>query len=444
MRARSAVVMGLGTLILGALACSEGREPVNTSADGGEVSEDGGVGVQRGLTPVVTNNAYQYFRALRAPDETVFVAGSDTGRAPMVRILPDRSIQDDGALHASGATLIDPGHFGVSSDGTVRWFWGEMVDASVSRIQVRRFDPDTATWAATETVAEGSNVSVDFGANVSAGGEEVVVWDQGADVWATRNSGSGWSTPEQLDPPDDPNGKSHDASGAIFAGAPNGQGLAVWDESGRLRASIYAPGSGWSSTPVPDVPFRKADARWAALGESGHAAILWIEDGTDLHGVVYDGTGWSGDQVVDSASEIGPVSVAILAGGQAVALASTKRSDGVTALDLYAFDGATWKKHVLTEPLGVLVYTLIATRRGDAVAIFPETDLGAALPRYVLRSVTFDPASGPSSLRTIAPPWLDFPNRIQAFAGAAGEVWALWSETSITELQTRLYLEPVP
>jgi len=148
--------------------------------------------------------------------------------------------------------------------------------------------------------------------SVSDNGDAFVVWaqDDGTreDVWATRFSGSSWSTPERIDTYDDGDKRTPDV-------AVDGSGVAhvAWAQTEdpfiNIWAVQYTPGSGWETPlliepPNPD-PDEDGDATSPRVGvnAAGNAFVVWLQTYEDWLSVwsnrLDPETGWFEAEVIE-------------------------------------------------------------------------------------------------------------------------------------------------
>lgn len=164
-----------------------------------------------------------------------------------------------------------------------------------------------------ETRAQGERLSV------GPSGEAFVIWLQNdpmrlcpaapcQDVWAVRFSGSSWGTPERVDNYDD-----DDKEGPDIAVDGSGVAHAVWSQTDpdfkNIWANQYTPGSGWGSPeliepPNPD-PNEDADAATPRVGvnAAGNAFVVWRQTWEDWGSIwsnrLDPGTGWMTAELIE-------------------------------------------------------------------------------------------------------------------------------------------------
>jgi hypothetical protein len=175
--------------------------------------------------------------------------------------------------------------------GDVLWANRYTAGSGWGTAQLIKDDPDTS--------ATGPRLSM------GRGGDAVVVWAQGddtrEDIWAVRFSGSTWEAPVRIDAYDDGNKNQPDV-------AVDGAGMAhaVWSQADpdfeNIWAASYTPGSGWGTPeliePPNEDPEEDGDATVPRIGvnTAGNAFVVWRQV-WDNWGSVWSnrldpGTGW--------------------------------------------------------------------------------------------------------------------------------------------------------
>jgi hypothetical protein len=173
----------------------------------------------------------------------------------------------------------------LDPNGNAIAVWSQS-DGTRFSIWANRFTP-AAGWGVAELIetddtgiAQGPQVALD------PNGNAIAVWQQfdgtGDNIWANRFTPSGgWSVAERIEP--DNAGRARKPQVAID---PNGNAVAVWQQSDGTRDNIWAnrftPSGGWS-VPERIETDNAGDAQrpQVALDPSGNAVAVWFQsDGT--------------------------------------------------------------------------------------------------------------------------------------------------------------------
>ncbi len=147
--------------------------------------------------------------------------------------------------------------------------------------------------------------------DVGANGDAFVVWEQDEDtredIWSTRFSGSSWSAPERID--------THTGSTIEPDVAVDGNGVAhaVWSQSDvdfrNIYARQYTPGSGWGTPELIEPenvdPTEDADATAprVEVNTAGNAFVVWRQTFADWGSIwsnrLDPDTGWMTAQLIE-------------------------------------------------------------------------------------------------------------------------------------------------
>src|SRR5215510_555728 len=112
------------------------------------------------------------------------------------------------------------------------------------------------------------------------------------------HSQSGWGTSQPID-----NGAGA-SKYADIAVAPSGAAIAVWEQSGTVRSTIwancYTPGTGWGTPVSIGSDTGSATSPRVAMAANGHAAVVWQQSDWS-HSEVWSNhfrpdTGWGTDR----------------------------------------------------------------------------------------------------------------------------------------------------
>jgi len=163
-------------------------------------------------------------------------------------------------------------------------------------------------------------------------GNAIAVWQQydGAselryNIWAKRFvPGTGWGIPTLLE-----TDNMVDASDPRIAVAPNGNGIAVWEQYDGISDGIwmnrYVPGSGWgTATWIETNDTGPASNPNVAINSAGNAIVVWQQ----YDGVTYNvrantfipGNGWGNATLLetDDTGEAGEAKIALEANGNGI------------------------------------------------------------------------------------------------------------------------------
>ena len=189
-----------------------------------------------------------------------------------------------------GSSLLAGTHtaVGMDANGNATAIWlRPTIDGQV--IWTNRYTLATG-WGTAELIKSDPNTDArDPRLAVGANGDAFVIWGQneGArqDIWAARFSGAAWESPEWIDAYDGGNKQESDI-------AVDGMGIAhaVWGQADdddpdllNLWASQYTPGSGWGTPeliePPNEDPNEDGPVRNARVGvnTAGNAFVVWAQ-----------------------------------------------------------------------------------------------------------------------------------------------------------------------
>jgi len=202
-----------------------------------------------------------------------YAAGSGWGEAGPIS-------EEDAAVILALDPLV-----GMDDDGNAIAVWsratvnGEVIWANR---YTEGFGWGTAELIKPDAETAASSIRLSVGDN----GDAFVVWAQEdgtrEDVWATRFSGSSWSTPERIDTYDEGDKRTPDV-------AVDGSGVAhvAWAQTEdpfiNIWAVQYTPGSGWETPlliePPNEDPDEDGDATSPRVGvnAAGNAFVVWLQ-----------------------------------------------------------------------------------------------------------------------------------------------------------------------
>ena len=169
---------------------------------------------------------------------------------------------------------------------------------------------------------------------VDAGGNAVVVYEQGTQIWSNRYDAiTGWgTTPSVVD-------TRTVGSSPVIAVDRNGNYLAVWgtDPNNSMRGIWYSTSTNGTEWSMPPVSFTTTVAYdpVLAMNANGMAIVAWTEQiSGGLHqvgAVVRPGlsANWTSAKVLLPADDNGPRSPAVAVTGAGVALVGWEQDDGL-------------------------------------------------------------------------------------------------------------------
>jgi hypothetical protein len=169
---------------------------------------------------------------------------------------------------------------------------------------------------------------------------------------------AGWGTSQPID-----NGAGA-SKYADIAVAPSGAAIAVWEQSGTVRSTIwansYTPGTGWGTPVSIGSETGSATSPRVAIAANGHAAVVWQQSDWS-HSEVWSNhfrpdTGWgTAKRLPTISTQVSGPRVAIDAFGNAIAVWSqqdsldTSSSYSIFAAHSFAFYADAWSPPVLLE-----------------------------------------------------------------------------------------------
>ena len=290
-------------------------------------------------------------------------------------------IETDNAGNAGFPRVaIDPNGNAIAvwaqSDGTRNNIWANRYDAFTGW--------GTAILIETNDVWYASSPQVAFDTN----GNALVVWNQSdgtrTNIWANRyDAVTGWGTAILIETDD-----AGSAGNQGVAFDPNGNALAVWEQSDGTRTNIWANRydavTGWgTATLIETDDSGDVNAPHVAFDPNGNAIAVWAQyDGTrfNIWANRYDAaTGWGTATLIenDNAGSAGLPQVAFDADGNALAIWT--QSDGVR-WNIWAnrYDAATsWGTATpfeTNDALHASVPQIAFDPNGNALAVWEQFD----------------------------------------------------------------------
>jgi hypothetical protein len=286
--------------------------------------------------------------------------------------------------------------------------------------------PDTTSprgWGAPETIALHTSGPSSPMVALDGAGNAIVVWTQSDGFTyhariARYEPGKGWG-------PELPlaiySAAGQDASSPRVAMNAQGVAFAVWQQEesasvtrGRLWASRYAPGQGWSLPELIDAVGDGSVYSYGAyypaiaVNEQGGALVAWKQGvgvNSDCFGRSYKaGAGWQAAALVRASCSVGtgyPEPVAIDGSGNGFAL-WTEGDSSVHALWAARFDATSgWEAPVKLqpEPSGGSGGAIAMNASGTALAGWVQWDGAHSL----VWGARYDPATGWGAMQALAP-----------------------------------------
>ncbi|MGB5696611.1 MAG: Ig-like domain-containing protein [Polyangiales bacterium] len=208
---------------------------------------------------------------------------------------------------------------GMDDDGNAIAVWARpTVPTAGGRSEVlwaNRYTAGLGWETATLIKPDSETRALDQRLSVGAGGDAFVVWTQNdplrgdiADVWGVRFSGATWGEPDRIDDYDDADKLLPDI-------AVDGSGIAhaVWSQTDpdfqNIWANQYTPGSGWGTPELiepPNIdPLEDADATEPriAVNAAGNAFVVWRQTWQDWGSIwsnrLDPGTGWMNAELIE-------------------------------------------------------------------------------------------------------------------------------------------------
>ena len=111
------------------------------------------------------------------------------------------------------------------------------------------------------------------------------VWSQSdpdfRNIWASQYTpGSGWGTPELIEPPNEDPAEDADATTPRIEVNTAGNAFVVWrqliDDWGSIWSNHLDPGTGWMTAELIEGDARAATAPRIAVDENRHAHAMWL------------------------------------------------------------------------------------------------------------------------------------------------------------------------
>ena len=216
-------------------------------------------------------------------------------------------------INGTRSPSSDP-NVGMDASGNATVVWKAEKPGTAGAIWTNRFTPTTGTGTGTWGNAQALSTGIDGQLPtiaVNATGNAVVAWyaTTAFSVLAAHYTpGQGWSNEETV---------YHAAQGVFEIPAfpqvvidASGSAIAVWQNFANsridIRASRYAPGQGWSSSPILDSNSFDAVYPHIAMDSNGNAVAVWYQIGVasgvskiwSNHYLV--GTGWLGAEPIET------------------------------------------------------------------------------------------------------------------------------------------------
>ena len=234
---------------------------------------------------------------------------------------------------ASGSAPLRGVHLAMAPNGTAATVWTQDsgTGASPGSFSAARYTPDG--WAPPQAFNIGIGTR-EGDVAIDSSGNALIVWSSNAPygVWASRNTGSGWSTATQINI-GAPNASTTNANRTILAMNAAGDAVAVWGQfDGRrfpLWAARFSTSNGSWDAPLQIAPDANAPGRGnAAMDGAGNVLIIWENPSTPVHvyasrlvagtsawtsPVQLDTLGVDGDAIGDVAAACTPTSLCFAA-----------------------------------------------------------------------------------------------------------------------------------
>jgi len=234
------------------------------------------------------------------------------------------------------ATLIETGagdalnpQVATDPNGNAIAVWYQ-VDVTRNSIWANRYVPGTGWGTAQLIETDNTGDALYPQVGIDPNGNAIAVWYQfdgtRNSIWANRYvPGTGWGTAQLIE-----TDNAGDASGPQVAIDPNGNAIAVWEQSDGTRYNIwanrYVPGTGWGTAQLIETGAGAALNPQVGIDPNGNAIAVWYQsDGTRYNiwaNRYVPGTGWGSAQLIetDNAESAYSPQVAIDPNGNAIAV----------------------------------------------------------------------------------------------------------------------------
>lgn len=303
------------------------------------------------------------------------------------------------------------------------------------------FTTADGAWAAAQGLENGTGDAQEPNIAVNAQGRAVAVWHHIVNFVGTVQAsvyvpGSGWSTPHSLGLGTNPE-VATDASGhaiAAWGGLYNG----TWS----LWTSRHAPDGGWTTA---EVMAENIDRMRVAMNAQGDAVVTWMQVSPvnaffDVYANRYvPGSGWQGAQKLEQVDRqtLDPVP-AVAPDGTATVV--WQQSDGTLHHVVASQSGRTgvWSPPLVldTSTTGAGDASIVASSDGSFLAHWVQ--LG---DRFEVWSTRFQPGTGWGTAQRISDGSANA-NSAQVSINGAGEVIAMWVQDGATSggIHSRRYV----
>jgi uncharacterized membrane-anchored protein len=287
---------------------------------------------------------------------------------------------EDAASASAPQVAVDP-------NGNAVAVWNQSDEARPS-IWANRFTP-AAGWSLAELIeTDNAGGAANPQVAVDPNGNAVAVWNQSDgmrdNIWANRFTvAAGWSLAELIE--------TDNAGGAAnpqVAVDPNGNALAVWNQSDGMRFNIWAnrftPTGGWDAAePIETDDLGNAFSPQVAVDPNGNALAVWNQgDGTRINVWANRFTptgGWGTAELIETDNAGNAIAPQVAVDPNGNALAVWNQSDG-TRISIWANRFTVVAGWGVAEPIenddagDASSPQVAADPNGNAVAVWFQSD----------------------------------------------------------------------
>ena len=281
-------------------------------------------------------------------------------------------IETDDAGHA-----LDP-QVAVDPQGNAVAVWEQEDETFRSDIWANRFVPGLG-WGTAERIETDAGDARDTQVAVDPQGNAVAVWEQSDgirnNIWANRFvPGVGWGTATLIETDD------AGAGSPQVAVDPQGNATAVWHQGivDNIWANRFVPGVGWGTATLVETDAGEARSPQVAVDPQGNATAVWVQGSAIWANRFVPGVGWGTATLIDTDVGIaGAPQVAVDPQGNAVAV--WEQSDGIRN-NIWAnrfVPGVGWGTATLIETdnaASAHFPQVVVDPAGNAVAVWDQAD----------------------------------------------------------------------
>jgi len=142
-----------------------------------------------------------------------------------------------------------------------------------------------SSWSAPERIDNHAGNTIQPDIAVDGAGVAHAVWSQAdvdfQNIWAAQfTPGTGWGTPELIEPPNDDPRRDADATNPRVGVNAAGNAFVVWRQNWESWGSVWSnrldPGTGWMTAEIIEQQERSARAARIAVDDARHAHAVWL------------------------------------------------------------------------------------------------------------------------------------------------------------------------